>query len=420
MSARTSLIGLATLAMAVSCGSEPLPPPAAEDPPMHPAWRRARVLITDADEPVVHVYDVEFEAMVEPVALPEPARQLVLADGGEYLLAQGPNSVTPIYVGVSILDHSEGASDSKVPHLHVYKYPPTVVGVDLSGEGSSGGTPAVGAPLVGALGHELAIAATDGAVTTVVRFEDRSLLDPETFVPSSTAYFDMAPASLVPVPGGVVIAEANAISARIDGVDGSAVTTPCPEAFGALASTGGRAVFGCSDGVVLVSADGAAPSLEHYASTRPEAVALHVDRDEVVVADGSTGLVRFDSTGPLPAFDAPAAICDLLYEPGHGEVLLALSSDGALYTLDSVSGEELAVAPLAAPFACDDERRPRLSAIPARAYVLLPAARELVELWVDADLRELTRTALPGSPRTLRTAGFDLETRNLGDLSDVE
>jgi hypothetical protein len=101
-------------------------------------------------------------------------------------------------------------------------------------------------------------------------------------------------------------------------------------------------------------------------------------------------------------------------------VLLALSSDGALYTLDSTSGEELAVAPLAAPFACDDEVRPRLSAVPARAYVLLPADRELVELWVDADLRGLSRTALPGSPRTLRTAGFDLETRNLGDLSDVE
>lgn len=410
MKAWIAALGLAASGLLVSCeDSAPLPPPEPEDPPMHPAWRRARVLISDAETPMLHVYDVEFEAMVDPVTLPEVAAELVMADGGEYLVARGASSVTPVYVGVSILDHSEGSSDSEIPHIHVYKYPPTVVPVELA----SGVN-----PVVGALGHELAVASTDEAATTVVRFEDRALVDPETFVPSSAVYPDMAPASLIPVPGGVVIAEAGAVSARLGDLAGPSV--PCPSAFGALAATGERAVFGCSDGVVVVSTEGASPTLLHLASERPVAVALHVDRDDLVVADGTTRLARLDGGGALPAFEASAGVCDLLFEPGHGDVLLALAADGALYTLDSATGDELAVAQVGEPFACDDAVRPRLAAIPARAYVLLPEQRELVELWVDAALRELTRTSLPGAPRTLRTAGFDLETRNLGDLSDVE
>ena len=43
-----------------------------------------------------------------------------------------------------------------------------------------------------------------------------------------------------------------------------------------------------------------------------------------------------------------------------------------------------------------------------------------VEFWIDAGLRELARVEVPGTPRKILATGLDLETRNLGDLSDVE
>jgi hypothetical protein len=386
---------------------------------MHPAWRRARVLIADAEAPVVQVYDVEFEELVEPVELPEPAQGLTLADGAEYLLVSGPTSVTPVYVGVSILDHSEGAEDSDVPHLHVYKYPPTPVAVDL---------PSSAQPLVGAFGRELAIATPSGDTFSALRFQDSALLDPETFEPTASSLPLAALDAIVPVPSGFVVLAGDVlsiVSPDLVPAERMAASAPCAGGFGPLAHAADRAILGCADGVALVSVQGSAASLTRLGSRRPTSVALHVDRPEIVVADGSASLERFQlgdsgAEGALSPLVASAEVCDVLFEPGHGDVLLTLSSDGAVRTLDAESGEELALAALTGSFACDDSVRPRLAAIPARAYVLLPEQRELVELWVDAELRELTRTTVPGAPRALVTAGLDLETRNLGDLSDVE
>jgi hypothetical protein len=400
-----------------ACGTaEPLPPPEPEDPPMHPAWRRARVLVTDAEAPTLHVYDVEFESLVDPVTLPERAEALVIGDGGEHLLVRGATSVSPLYAGVSILDHSEGATDSDTPHVHVYKYPPTLVDVDLSGSGA----PVVGAPVVGALGHELAVGYPTPEGLSLRRFEDRALLDPETFVAEAALFTEMqtVPSAIAPIPGGFAIVESGAVTLTNE----LEPVAACVDGFGPLASAGPRLVFGCADGVVSVSSTDSTVTLAGASGRRPTSAALHVDRAEVVIADGSSTLVRFDSATaePLEALEIAADACDVLFEPGHGEELLTLSADGALRTLDAETGAELAIAELTSPFECAADVRPRLAAIPARAYVLLPETRELVELWIDADLRELTRTTLPGSPRLLRTAGFDLETRNLGDLSDVE
>jgi hypothetical protein len=378
---------------------------------MHPAWRRARILITDADAPTLQVYDVEFDSLVEPVALPEPAEELVMADGGEYLLVRGASSVTPVYAGVSILDHSEGASDSETPHIHVYKYPPTIVDVDLSGLGS---------PVVGALGHEFAVAYSSGGDVSVRRFEDHTLVDPETFALQEVVIPDRTITAVAPAPDGeIAIVDPTGLVLYRDGFNGGALV---PGIFGPLAHVGGRAAFGYPEGVVVLERLETGTGVGARPTRRPFGVGLHVDRDEVIIAGDAAMLERFGRSLPndLPSFPVAAEVCDVLFEPGYGEELVTLSVDGVLRTLDADTGEELASRELAGPFRCDDDVRPRLAAIPARAYVLLPEARELVELWIDADLRELTRTALPGSPRHLRAAGFDLETRNLGDLSDVE
>jgi hypothetical protein len=357
----------------------------------------------------LQVYDVEFGSLVEPVALAEPAVDLRVADGGEYLLARGDSTVQPVYVGVSFLDHSEGSEDSETPHIHVYKFPPAVVDAELGVEGR---------PLVGALGRELAFASITDVGATLARFEDRALLDPESFMPSIASYAGAQPAALLPVPGGFVVADGTIVA--LVPAEKDVAEVDCAAGFGPIAAMGERALVGCEEGAVLVSVNAQGPTIERIPAPRPTGAALHVDRAEIVLAHGAPTLLRFASGSALPSFETAAAVCDVLFEPGYGESLATLSEDGRLRVLDAETGEELSAVVAARPFRCADVVRPALAAIPSRAYVLDPVTRELVEFWIDAGLRELARVEVPGTPRKILATGLDLETRNLGDLSDVE
>ena len=55
-------------------------------------------------------------------------------DAGEHVLVPHEGGAEVIYTGVSLLDHSEGASDADAAHIHVYKFPPRVVPFPLDGE----------------------------------------------------------------------------------------------------------------------------------------------------------------------------------------------------------------------------------------------------------------------------------------------
>lgn len=410
------LAPLALLALGLSgaCGGSPESGAGGspgDEPAPHPSWRRARLVVADASSRELELIDVEFGESVARLELDAVPTELVVTHSGEHVLAATAEGARLIYAGVAVLDHSEGASDSAEPHLHVYKYPPSLLelGFDLA------------SPRVASAARASAVSSGDEAQALL--FEDASLFDDAPPSPVRLEGLRAGAGPVLPIEGGFLVETAAGVAHLVRAEASS--STPehladCAD-VGARASVAARAAFACDQALLFVDASsGASPATVSVGLPAPlderASIALHVDRSDVLVATPEGAwIVAANGTTPL-ALALPSRACDLGFEPAHAESVTALAADGVLYQLDASTGALLHQAAVVEPFDCESPLRPRLAQAPQRAYVSVPSGARILELRLDDGL-----SALPGFdtavvPALIVVAGIDVDDRNLGEL----
>ncbi len=414
MSAPRNTLAVLIAAVGVAaCGAEEAPnDPAIED---HPAWRRTRVLLAEHGSPRLATYDVEFEELLPELALSAPPSSLQATESGHFVLASSEGQASLVYAGVSIVDHSQGASDSDAPHIHIYKFPPELLTYPLQGSGSAAAMSAGTHTSVffgGAAGEEASSSSfeqswpTDEPVLPATKnpaglsHQGFSFPLGKWLVTSTLAQGQESSLAAVPLAGGAT-----------QSIDGCAK----PEVARVIDDT---ALVGCEAALLHLQAssdDMPAQTTWPKPAASLRLLSGHVDRVDWFALDANGSAYRLTET-EFTALDLDADACDLQLEPGYGAVVVALMADGTLRRLASDTGTELDRVRVADAFDCNAAERPRLAMAPARAYVALPASSEL--LVVDAaSLRVRERIAVPLRPSLIAIAGVDLKTRNLGDLS---
>ncbi len=417
MSAATNtLVLLIAAASLTACGAEEAPnEPAAED---HPAWRRTRVVMAELGSPHLATYDVEFEELLPELTLPAPPSSLHATESGHFVLASSEGHASLVYAGVSIVDHAQGATDSKVPHIHIYKFPPELLTYPLAGSGSAAAMSSGTRTSVFFSG-----AATEEASSTTF---DQSWPTDEPVQSPSTVSTGLAHAGFS-FPLGKALVTSSLSQGQPTILAAAPLLGDAPEA---LAGCSKPEVASVIDDTALVSCEAtlvllqATPNDGMPAQTswpKPAAslrlLAGHVDRVDWFALDADGSAYRLTETA-FTALDLGAAACDLQLEPGYGAFVVALMADGTLRRLESDTGSELDRVGVVDAFDCNAPERPRLAMTPTRAYVTLPDSSELLVL--DApSLRVRERIAVPSRPSLIAIAGVDLKTRNLGDLSDL-
>ncbi|EYF01667.1 hypothetical protein [Chondromyces apiculatus] len=397
--------------------------PAAPTPPIHPAWRRTRLVVADADAPQIEVIDIEFGESVGTLPLAVPALDLVVSGSGEHVLATHLGGADVIYPGISLLDHSEGATDSDAAHIHVYKFPPRLLDYALTG---------TGVPRAMAYAHRFSVlfpGELNVRSPLALSFDEQALLaepptPPEAWEIPMTARIDTA----IPLGDDLLVAGDTGLMARSGDDAYVELARDCPTP--PVARAGGSVAVACSEELVRVEPPASHETTRTFfheaGAPRPLALTGHVARALVLAYAGGTSVDRHDFTGdPLSsphtrsALTLPAEACDLALDPAHGETLTVLSPDGVVRLLDADDGALLAEQAVVAPFSCADAVRPRLAQAPARAYVSDPARREIHALSLDGALDPVGIWPLQVVPSSLAVAGIDEATRNLGDLSDT-
>ncbi|AKT39436.1 hypothetical protein [Chondromyces crocatus] len=421
---RVTRSGIALLLSLGACGGNDDDGDRSIRPEMHPSWRRARVVIADADAPRLSLIDVELSELVGEVPLARPASALTVSSSGEHVLVAHGGSAEVVYAGVALLDHSEGATDADAPHIHVYKFPPKRIDYPLDG---------VGQPRITA--HEdrfgLLFPGDDtepARAGSALSFAEATLYEEPPSPPERLTLPSPYAGVAFPLSGRVLIAGPEGVTAHTPQGAATTLADTCG-ASPALAWAAGHAVLACDTALLVIQRSGSdlTTTAIPYAdgAARPATLQGHPDRPIVLAHHGEAALTRYDladltGAAPLPTrLSLPAEPCDFGLEPGYGKTVTVLAQDGTIYQLDADDGSTLAQRDLLAPFACTDLVRPRLAQTPARAYVSDPRQREVHELWLDHALERLNQWPVQGTPSLLVVAGIDEETRNLGDLTDV-
>jgi hypothetical protein len=387
-------------------------------PAMHPSWRRARVAVMEHAGSKVEILDVEFGESVGVVELPGELVALSIADSGEHILASTETGASIIYVGVAIVDHSEGSSDSDAAHIHVYKFDPDLVDLVIEG----GAAPSVwgqagsfAATFPGSASPGVAWAFAESAL-----FED-TLPTPtrvDGLSPAPGPAVPSGPGLLVDVPGGITWADLRG--------GASAVGAPLVECskVGARTGLGSLALVECDGALVSFESAGEAPVVKRldppFELGGDATLSMHPEGKTLLVSDSTGAWVWELGSSTVIALDLPALPCDVAYEPGYARTITALGADGVLYQLDAEGGQVLHRRVVSAPFECGASPRPSLTQVPSRAYVALPTERRVDEFWLDDGLAPLGSYATSVVPSKVLAVGIDRATRNLGDLSDVQ
>jgi hypothetical protein len=396
----------------VSCGDDSASSSEPEPPPMHPAWRRTRLLLTDHDASRVEVVDVEYRSSVGIVDLPDTAASLALSGSGQHALVPQDGAAALLYAGIAILDHSAGAADSAEPHIHVYKFDPTLVDYPLLGPGR---------PFVSAVGGTFAVTFPNAKDTepSALLFQEQSLQDDPPPDPMATEGLGALAGPVQPFHEGLLVHRPEAI-VYLDDAPAETAVLDCSDVT-AYHVRAERAVFACAGSVhAFAPADipNGKAALVTSGLGAVRRVEVHPDLEKTLVLSEGGVFLAADGNAQELKLPAGVAACEATLEPGYARSVVVLGSDGQVYHLDVATGDLLAQRSVVAAFDCGASLTPHLAVAPSRTYVTDPEARSVVELWLDNELEELATLGLAVRPAGVSIAGVDFATRNLGDLDD--
>lgn len=328
-----------------------------------PQWR---LVVADAESGALRMLDPATEEITEAGEVPG-VREAV-TDGRFVYLGTGAEA-TVFDSGAWTVDHGD--------HVHYYRTEPDMLGTTGAGDG------------LRAAGDQAVTALTTDDGSHVL---DRNALEEDGEVSEAATVDGAAALSLNErlLVAGTGESGAFQVLARDGEPAESEVTEDCPDPE-AQASTRRGAVFGCSDGAVVVTeedgGDLAAERIPYPDGADPVRSFHHRPTTPVLAGETGDGAVRVldiaaEAWTPIdteePVLAASAA--------GEDLPVLVLGADGALRSYDPESGEELAGTDLLeAPSGGASEPRIRIDT--SRAYVNDPAGRVVHEIDYNDDLR---------------------------------
>ena len=357
----------------------------------------ARLLVASLDGPEMIVLDAEAGAVVGRFTVPGPgtAHQLPNAQLAA-VLHRDANRVTFVHSGLTTIDHGDHA-DLLVGSPYVLST------VNLGREPSA----------LFAAGNDIAVwlAGDGGAAWLDARLLGVSLDFVE--VPAPSADAPAVGGALAAVDGHLVVGGGAGAAVRVHDrrTQEIAAFGGCPVPQG-QAVLGDVAVFGCGDGVLLVTSAGGGVFTSHKIAHPPGSPAGA--RVAALVADAAGPLVAGDFGQGIVLIDVVARTLSPVSLPAEpvamrfveeGEVLVVLTTDGDLHALDPATGA--VEASVRVTHGTDaGEARPSLATLGGAVFVADPEHREIVR--VDVDHMEVeARWPLPFVPGSLAAMGIE-------------
>ncbi|RNL82634.1 hypothetical protein [Halostreptopolyspora alba] len=346
-----------------------------------PQWR---LVMAETDSGALRMLDPVTEEVSEVGEV--PGVREATTDGRFVYLGTG-TTATVFDSGTWTVDHGD--------HAHYYR-----AESDLVGQTDAGGGLRV---------------AKDSAITALISDGGASVLDRGALEDdgeiTEVASVDGAAALALGerlLVAGAEGAEAVRVLDREGGQAKAGIDQDCPDPEG-QASTGRGAVFGCSDGALVVTEDGGEFSAERVPypdDTEPVRSLDHRPTTPVLAGENSDGEVwvldiaeeawtRIDTDGPALAVSAA----------GERMPVLVLGEDGALSSHDPESGEEIARTELIEP-PDGDAPKPRVWIDTSRAYVNDPVGRVVHEIDYNDDLRVARTFELDFRPDLMVETGW--------------
>lgn len=319
-----------------------------------------------------------------------------MANDGRYLFVRtaATGHLHVIDTGVWTVEHGD--------HKHFYR----------SAAGKLAGALSVGAGPVAGDGHHVAVFEEQTGNTSLLSREtlDQGGLQVAAVIPG-TPHRGVA----VPHKGHVLVTGSpgkdklpTAISAYdTAGAGQKALATPCPSLLG-HASTRHGVVFGCSDGVLVVTDDGGTLTSRKIpyagAGERIEAFDHRPGSSELVSLAGTAGLWHLDVGASKLQFIASPEPLAAATTAGNGSPALGLGRSGTLYALNTQTGKvesQRKILP-----GMDSGPPPSLLVDANRAYLSHPATHTIHEIdYLDA-LRVARTFATSGTTSQLAETGL--------------
>ncbi|GAA3722863.1 outer membrane protein assembly factor BamB/predicted small secreted protein [Spinactinospora alkalitolerans] len=335
-----------------------------------------RLVIADTRTGAVHVLDLITEEATEVDRIDGVGG--VHGDGRfAYLTAEDGAAVHVVDSGAWTVDHGD--------HSHYYRAETRSVGT-VEGNGLRG---------VGTDTAVTALSFADGRVSVLDRpaLEEGDIAEAAALDGRDGAALPYAGHLLVPAVGDGGGGTAPVEALTRGGEPSAWIEEPCPDLQGQAVTRRG-AVFGCSDGALLVTEDGDALRGERidYPEEVPEderarefqhrpggsTLAAKAGERGVWVLDTAAKEWTLLETGPAVAVNAV----------GEGAPVLVLTEDGTLRAFDPETGEQTAETELLdAPLTGSEAAPPVIRVDTGRAYVNDPAADAVHEVDYNDDLR---------------------------------
>jgi len=398
------LVALLTGRVAVAVGAsddEATPEDGATSPSS--AGGAARLLVADAEEPVVHVVDATTGEVIDSFGTLVPARVYAGPSGRYGFAVQMEADV------VGVIDGGLGGDD------------PAMLETSLAGDKPIHFTPH---------GEQIGVFYDDDGMAKLFTESDLDgaqviggiALDQPEAKPTRLAATRPHHGVAVPMGDHVLLSRPatdpdDSLPIGIDVVtmDGTVVDSfvDCPGLHGEAAS-GETVAFGCSDGIMIVERDGdgfASRKIAYPAGTPEEVRAGYVAADDespfFFGNFGDDALLRIDpEAGTAETITLPVPVGSFDLEPGADGRLVVLTTDGQLHLLDPALGEIASSLDAVDPSGFDEEAgiEPALVVAEGTAFLSDPASGEVVRVALDAAEVD-ARMPLPGTP--LRLALLD-------------
>lgn len=409
--------GLVVAASVLPACSAPEDPNPLTDPieNRHASYRRVRVVVNDGITGEISIFDAEENAWIASIEMDGP-RELIASESGDFatLVSSSAEKVGFLRGGVSVSPHED--------HLHIYKFPPTVHDLELTG--SRPNAVVSNARKIGIFFEDTGEAGIlleeemvpRGATPSPIWYSSGEKHE-GLVIPMATGAFMTNPATLNQMGGKAGLLMYAHEAERTE------IATDCPSIQGA-AGLGEKAAVACADGVLVVSlapnggganakkwaypGGGRAQTLQGHAPSG--FIAGNLDKGAVFWLDVTTGQTKL--------FEAKNEICGYALEPAKAESIGALTVDGALHVFDIETGTSKTLTAVVPPFVCNSsENTPKLAMTPDRIYLTGPNSGEVIEVGLEP-LVIRQRHALGGVPSNIVVLGIDTANADLAPGSD--
>lgn len=385
----------------------------------HTSWRRARVVVADADMGRLSVFDVEDDEVIAMLDIPAPVR-VSATHTGNHALLQGPRGLAFLAAGVAIVDH--------VDHIHIYKAQPRLRNHVLDGAAPPGLVSSHDGWVVAYFAG-----ASSGFGKAIALKEDDLMASGAPLPRNWEGHAGGALVAAFPFAGALLGVRQNSSGAgelvvvERDGEEPRSLLA-CSDP-GDPVVAGARAAVPCREGVVVVvvEAEGAgtatssryrATLVRYPGAVRARVLRAHPGSDVLVGDQGPRAFLRIDgSFAALSArelrADLPSDTCEFDLEPKDAGRVVTLSADGKVRSF-TLEGADLRTSKAGIPgFSCDGAAvRPRMALAPERAYVTDPGRAALL----DFDLRTVAlarQHSIGGRPASIAVVGVDLRNANV-------